>query len=299
MMKLDGIVAFIAVADEGSISGGARRIGLAKSVVSDRLAELERAMGATLLHRTTRRLSLTQDGIAFLERARRIVHEATEAIAEASRRRDTLAGPFRLSAPVSFGTLHLGRALYPFLAAHPGIRLTLELDDRFVDAAADGFDAVVRHGAVRDHGLVAKRLARSRRVLVASPRYLARHGTPRTLADLEAHAAILYGPRDPDWRFVRAGKTLVVRPARALRVNNGLVMRDAAVAGLGLTLLPTFMTHAERVAGTLAIVDVGAQADSAEVHLLYPRQHAASAMLRALTAHLRASFGDPPYWDAG
>jgi len=297
MMKLDGIVAFVAAAEEGSISGAARRLGVSKSVVSDRLAELERVLGTALLQRTTRKLSVTTDGVAFLERARRIVRETTEAVAELSVRRGTLSGPLRLSAPVSFGTLHLGPALYPFLRDNPGVDLTLELSDHFVDVAADGFDAVIRHADVRDRHLVVKRLAQSRRLLVAAPAYLAEHGTPRTLDELGAHAAILYTGREADWRFTHRGKVTVVRPMRALRVNNGLLMRDAAVAGLGITLLPTFMSHPERVRGSLAVVDLEADADGAEVHLLYPREHGGSAKLQALAAHLRAAFGEPPYWD--
>src|SRR3954469_16790595 len=129
-MKLDGIAAFVAVAEAGSISEAARRLRLSKSVVSERLAELERSLGTALLHRTTRRLALTEDGAAFLERAARITREVEEAAADMAERRGTLAGPLRLSVPVTFGRMHLGPALYPFLAAHPRIELTLDLDDR-------------------------------------------------------------------------------------------------------------------------------------------------------------------------
>jgi len=146
MFKLDGLTALVAVVEAGSITEAARRMGIAKSVLSERLADLERSLGTRLLQRTTRKVSVTEDGSAFLERARRIVRDASDAAAEMAERRGTLAGPLRLSAPVSFGSLHLGPAIYPFLEANPGIELTLELDDRFVDVAADGYDAVVRHG---------------------------------------------------------------------------------------------------------------------------------------------------------
>src|SRR5215469_8025036 len=154
-MKLDGIEAFVAIAEAGSISEAARRLHLAKSVVSERLAELERGLGAKLLQRTTRKLSLTEDGAAFREHAARILREIEEAAADLAERRGTLAGPLRLSAPVTFGRLHLGPALYSFLIAHPAIALTLDLDDRRVDAASDGYDAVIRHGPVADSRLVA------------------------------------------------------------------------------------------------------------------------------------------------
>jgi DNA-binding transcriptional LysR family regulator len=155
MVKLEGIATFVAVAESGSLSEAARRLRVSRSVVSERLVELERALGASLLQRSTRRLALTEDGLAFLERAGRVVREVQDAAADLAERRGELRGPLRLSAPVTFGRMHLGPALYPFLARHPGIHLTLDLDDRRVDAGADGFDAVIRHGPIADRYLVA------------------------------------------------------------------------------------------------------------------------------------------------
>jgi len=296
-MKLDGIAAFVAVAEAGSISEAARRLGLSKSVISERLVELERSLGARLLQRTTRRLSLTEDGSAFLERGRRIVRDTAEAAAEIAERRGALAGPLRISAPVSFGILHLGRMLYQFLVDNPAIELSLDLDDRFVDVAAGGFDAVVRHGPIRDSRLIAKRLASSRRVLIASPRYLAEHGQPSSFLDLEGRSAILYTNRDADWRFAGPAGVSVVRPRKCLRVNNGLMQRDAAVAGLGITLLPTFMIHTELASGALQLIDLGMQTEGAELYIAYAAGRCESAKVRALTEHLRHAFGDPPYWE--
>lgn len=298
MLKLDGIATFVAVAEAGSISEAARRLRLAKSVVSGRLAELERSLGTPLLHRTTRRLSLTEDGTAFLERAARIAREVEEAAADLAERRGTLTGPLRIAAPVTFGRLHLGPALYQFLARHPRIELTLELDDRRVDAAADGYDAVVRHGAVAESRLVAWRLAGSRRVLVAAPGYLARAGLPRTVAELERHLGIFYTNRGAaDWRFQGVGGALVVRGRPALRVNNGDVMRDAAIAGLGLALLPTFAIADARRSGALRVVELEAEPEGEFIFIAHPDGRRASAKLRALADHLRNAFGDPPYWD--
>jgi len=299
MLKLDGVAAFVTVVDAGSITEAARRLDLAKSIVSERLADLERSLGARLLQRTTRRLSLTEDGAAFLERARRIVREVSDAADEMAERRGALVGPLRISAPVSFGVLHLGAALYPFLRDHPRIDLTIELDDRFADLAADGFDAVIRHGPIRDSWLVATRLASSRRFLVASPAYLSAHGEPRALGDLEDHRAILYTNRATDWRFLSPDGPVIVHPRKALRVNNGLIMREAAVAGLGVSLLPGFMIHEALVDGTLRTLDIGLEAEGAEIHIAYDKEHGASAKVRALIEHLKRAFGDPPYWDPG
>lgn len=298
MMKLDGIAAFIATVEETSISAASRRLGLAKSVVSERLAELERSLGATLLQRSTRKLVLTGAGEAFLSRAQRIIREIEEAAAEVDASSGKLAGPLRISAPVGFGILHLGPAITRFLKEHPAIEMSLELDDRFVDAATGGFDAVLRHGAVGDSRLFARRLAKSRRLLVAAPNYLASRGTPGSLKDLEGHNGVLYANRSADWRFAVGTGWSVVRPHTALRVNNGIVMRDAALAGLGLALLPTFFVYEEVRKGMLTIVDVGWPAEGAELFLTYPRDHGAAAKIKALGESLRASFGDPPYWEA-
>jgi DNA-binding transcriptional LysR family regulator len=299
-MKLDGIATFVAVAEAGSISEAARRLRLSKSVVSERLAELERSLGANLLHRTTRKLSLTGDGAAFLERAARILREVEAAVADIAERRGTLSGPLRLSAPVTFGRLHLGPALYPFLAQHPRIELTLDLDDRRVDAAADGFDAVVRHGPILDSRLMAWRLAPSRRVLVASPDYLARYGTPGSIEDLDGHRGIFYTNRGvADWQFLGPAGAVSVRAQIGLRVNNGDMMRDAAVAGLGIALLPLFIAGAAIKAGALSVIEVGAQAEDEFIFIAHADGRRSSAKLRALANSLRQTFGDPPYWSIG
>jgi DNA-binding transcriptional LysR family regulator len=298
MFKLDGVACFVAISEAGSLSGAARRMQLSKSVVSERLADLERSLGAPLFHRSTRKLSLTEDGAAFLARAQRILLEVEAAAAEVSERRGQLTGPMRISAPVTFGRMHLGPALYPFLAAHPGISLTLELDDRRVDAAADGFDAVIRHGVIEDTRLMAWPLAPSRRVLVASPAYLARHGTPASLADLQGHRAIYYINRGAaDWRFLDARADGFVRPPAALRVNNGDVMKDAALAGLGLALLPSFIVGGELRARSLVPVDVGHEAVQEMLYVAHAEGRRASTKLRELVTALRSAFGSPPYWD--
>lgn len=296
-MKLDAIIAFVAAAEFGSITEASRRLGLSKSVVSERLADLERVLGAQLLQRTTRRTSLTEDGRLFLDRARRIARDVESAKSELAERRGTLCGPMRLSAPVSFGALHLGPALYPFLRANPEIELSLDLDDRFVDVESQGYDAVVRHGPILEGWLIAARIAPSRRLLVASPDYLATHGTPADLDELANHRGILYTNRSVDWRFGVAPDCRIVQPKIALRVNNGLLMRDAAKASLGLTVLPSFFVHTDLQSGALAAVDVGIEPEGAEIFVAYPAGHGASAKLRALIAHLRSTFGSPPYWD--
>ncbi|ASW05335.1 MULTISPECIES: LysR family transcriptional regulator [unclassified Rhizobium] len=298
MLKIDGIVTFVTVAEAGSISEAARRLRLSKSVVSERLSEMEKALGATLLHRTTRKLTLTEDGTAFLQRATRIAQEVREAAADLAERRGTLMGPLRIAAPVTFGRLHLGPALYPFLAAHPEIELTLDLDDRRVDAASDGYDAIIRHGLIADSRLVAWKLARSRRLLVASPDYLSRRGKPASLSDLEDHRGIFYTNRGvADWRFEGPDGAVVIRAKLALGVNNGDVLHDAAIAGLGIALLPAFIAGPSVRDGRLAEIDVGYRPEPEFIFMAHPEGRNPSAKLRAIADHLKKAFGDPPYWE--
>ena len=293
MLKLESIAAFCAVAEADSITGAARRLALSKSVVSERLTELERVLGATLVRRTTRSLSLTDDGKTFYERGRQILRNVENAASELTERRGTLTGPLRISAPVSFGTLHLGQALFGFIARNPGIELTLELEDRFVDIQGEGYDAIVRHGPVDDDRIIVKRLAASRRVLVASADYLKRFGNPTSLQELGQHRGIIYGNRGAaDWRFRVGRKWVIARPQVALRVNNGLLMRDAAVAGLGIALLATFLLETPPKKQALKILDIGAEAEGATLYIAYPEHLRSSGKIRALTAWLQQSIGE-------
>jgi DNA-binding transcriptional LysR family regulator len=297
VLKLESLLTFIATAEASSISEAARRLQISKSVASERLAELERTIGTTLMRRSTRKLMLTEDGIAFLERAKRIVREVTEATAELSERRGELVGPLRISAPVSFGILHLSTALNTFLKQNPRIELSVDLDDHFV-GATDGFDAIIRHGPLPDSGWIAKRLAPSRRMLVASPEYLRLNGTPRTIGELERHRGIIYSIRGAsDWRFRQSGRWSVVRPAKAMRVNNGIIMRESALQDLGIALLTTFVVHECVTSGRLRVLDVGAETEPATIFIAYPKDRRVSAKVLALIACLRTAFGTPPYWE--
>jgi len=298
MIKTEGVMTFVAVVEGKSISEAARRLRLSKSVVSERLADLEKSLGTVLLHRTTRKLTLTDDGIAFLERARRIAFEIEQATTDLAERRGTLAGPLRIAAPVTFGRLHLGPALYPFLREHAELELTLDIDDRRVDPVADGYDAIVRHGPIADSRLVAWKLAPSRRLLTASTDYLDRYGVPHTLQELEGHRGIFYTHRGvADWRFQTEQGAAIVRARLALGVNNGDMMRDAAIAGLGIALLPTFIAGPAIRDGLLRSIELDHQPETEFVFMAHPQGRNPPAKLRALAEHLRQRFGSPPYWD--
>jgi DNA-binding transcriptional LysR family regulator len=298
MLNLAAIASFISIAEAGSLVGAARRSGVSDSVVSARLAEVERSLGVKLVRRTTRALTLTASGKLFYRRAKQILRDVEGAATEAAAHLRSVAGPLRISAPVGFGNLHLGPALFDFLANNPGLELTLDVDDRFVDVIAEGYDAVIRHGPVGDKRLIVKPLAKSRRLLVASPRYLKRFGTPTTITELNDHLGVIYSNRGAgDWRFRTHRRWVNVTPVTALRVNNGLLMRDAAVAGLGMALLPTFFLKSALADRSLRIVDVGAEAEGAVIYLAYPDDLRGSPKIEAMTEWLRRTIGKPPYWD--
>ena len=191
----------------------------------------------------------------------------------------------------------LARYQANLLRSNPRIELSLDLNDRFV-GATDGFDAIIRHGTLPNKGWLAKRIAPSKRALVASPDYLRAHGVPRTIGDLERHRGIIYSHRGAsDWRLRQSGRWSVVRSRTIMRVNNGIIMRDAAVEGMGIALLATFHFHDLLISGKLCIVDVGAEAEPASIVIGYPTDRRVSAKVLALIAHLRTTFGTPPYWE--
>lgn len=298
LISIEGITAFVAVIEAGSVSEAGRRLRLSKSVVSERLTELERSLGGKLIHRTTRKLTLTEDGVTFLTSARKILHEVTEASSTMLERKGTLTGPLRIAAPVTFGRMHLGPAIYSFLRLHPQIALTLDIDDRRVDIASEGYDAIVRNGPILDSRLVAWKLARSRRILSASPEYLRMHGKPSTLAELEQHQGLFYTNRGvADWQFQAPEGAVTIRGKLALGINNGDMLRDAAIAGLGIALLPSFISAPAIADGSLEEIDVGLKPEPEFIYMAHPGGRNPSVKLRALAEHLRQQFGDPPYWD--
>lgn len=296
-MKLDGLAAFVSVAEAGSISEAARRLRLSKSAISERIAELERALGANLLQRNSRQLALTEDGHAFLERAARIVAETQEAANDLARRRGEISGPLRIAGPRGFGDTHLGPALFAFMERYPEVSITADFDDRIVEAGG-GHDAIVRIAPDEAAKLASHVLTTSRRMLVAAPDYLERHGRPQSVADLMRHQAIHYMERHPDdWTFKRGTEALVARVPPRLRVSSCLAMRDAAIAGLGIASLPTFHSYQALRSGALEIIEVGVDPDVTPITLFYQNGVEPSAKLKALIEHLVAAFGDPPYWD--
>ena len=294
-----GIAVFTRVAETGSFSAAARDLGLSKSAVSKRVAALEDRLGARLINRTTRRLSLTEVGVAFYERAVRILAELEEAEQAISRLQGEPRGTLRINMPMSFGIGHVAPALADFMARYPDLRVAMELTDRQVDLIEEGVDLAIRIAELPDSSFVARRLAPARRVVCASPDYWRRLGRPRHPTELVDHRCLIYTylSAQREWRFHGPEGPIAVRISGCLEANNGDALRDAAVAGLGVYLAPTFIVGEDLRAGRLEEVLAEYEDSRLSVYAVYPHRQHLSAKVRAFVDFLAERFGPEPYWD--
>lgn len=296
------MTAFVKVVEADSFSEAARRLGVAKSIVSRRVGALETRLGVRLFNRTTRRLSLTEAGHAYYERVRRILTDIAEADEVAGDLQSELRGRLRIAAPMSFGISQLSPTIAAFLKLHPALEIDLDLNDRRVDLVNEGYDLAVRIGRLPDSALMTRILAPCRHLVCASPDYLAERGKPLSPDDLanDGHECLVYSNRAAaeQWQFNVGGewRAVRVRPRR-LAVNNGEVLCAAAIAGVGLIALPTFIVgDAVRDGRLRPVLRNFAMADPA-IHAVWPSSRQLSAKVRALVDSLSASFGDRPVWD--
>ena len=289
------VLAFVRVVETGAFSRAGERMGMSKSILSRRVARLEENLGARLLTRTAQGAQPTEVGQAYFERASNILADleaAEEVVAEAVTQ---VAGPIRLSAPLSFGVEHLAPALAEFAKAHPRVELDISFDDRPVDLAAGGFDLAVRIGTLPDSALVARRIAPVRKVPAASPAYLAARGRPEHPRDLAGHDILLYG--NEQWRFRVGDRWETVRVQGRMRTNNGEMLRAAAQAGLGICMLPSFIAAPAIEAGSVEVLLRDFPAEEGALHAVMPPGRAVTARVRALVDFLVERFGPEPSWD--
>ena len=300
MDRLDAMEAFVRVTEVGSFSGAAARLGVSKSVISRQVSALEAKLGARLFHRTTRSLSLTEVGQAYFERCARILSDIEEADGSVSALQATPRGRLRINAPMSFALHHLAPLIPLFLERFPEVDADMEMNDRYVNLIEEGFDVAVRIGRLEDSSLIARQLAPSRLALCASPDYLRRHGRPETPDDLAAHCCLTYSARTlaSEWHFQDArGNRWTVEVKGRLRANNGDMLRDAALAGLGLVRLPTFLCGRDLQAGRLvSLLNEYIPQDMA-IHAVYPHNRHLSPKVRAFVDFLAGEFGPRPHWD--
>lgn len=290
---------FASVVDAKGFSEAARRMGLSKGAVSKAIAQLERSMGARLLNRTTRAMSVTEAGAELYSHCARILEEYDQARLTVGRFHSEPRGLLRISAPVAFGTLHIAPALPEFLARYPEVRIDMSIGDRFVDLADEGIDVAVRITKEPAPNLVARRLATVNRKIVATPQYFKRHGTPRKPADLSKHNCLTYTHFNPQdaWRLRGPRGAISVPISGNLRLNDDEALSAAVLGSLGIALLPTFLIGRALQEKRLKAVLSDHVPSERHIFAVYlPNRHL-PPKARAFIDFLRDRFSPRPYWD--
>ena len=299
MLDLEDIRAFVEVAEAGGFGRAGQKLGMSKSIVSRRVARLEAELGAQLLSRTTRGVSVTEAGTAFKERAERALGELEGARDDLAQQGEEIVGRLRISAPLSFGITHLSAVLAELAVRHPKLALDVAYSDRFVDLIGERYDLAIRLGELTDSRLVARRLATRRRMVCASPAYLDRHGWPRRPQDLSAHACLLYtGLRRPAvWELRNArGVQQRVAVSGPLQSDEAELVVAAAQAGLGIVLGTDWLLAPALRAGDLVRVLPGWQMiDEGAIHLLTPSGSAIASKTRAFSDWMVRALRRPPW----
>jgi DNA-binding transcriptional LysR family regulator len=299
MDKLDSIRAFTKVVQHGGFSAAARELRLSRSAVSKYVIDLERELGVQLLVRTTRSTALTENGQVYYERCLAILADLDEADLAVARLQAEPRGILRVNAPMSFGTLHLGRAIADLMAQYPELQVALVLSDEVVDVVQEGFDVTLRIGDLPSSSLIARRIAPALRAVCASPAYLAQHGTPQHPDDLRRHACLTYGhlATGAQWKLTGPDGDHWIHVPWTLCTNNAEVLRDAAVMGRGIALLPTFIAGADLQEGRLRTCLTEYKAPEISLYAIYPPTRHLSVKVRVFIDFLLARFGGRPYWD--
>ncbi|HTJ97536.1 MAG TPA: LysR family transcriptional regulator [Rhodocyclaceae bacterium] len=297
MNQLEDMQIFVSTVDAQSFTAAADKLGLSKQFISRRIMTLEERLGARLLNRTTRKLSITDLGRAYYERALKIIDEVSDAESAVSNQNAAPRGTLRITAPMSFGTMHMGNAIARFLELHPEVRIELDLSDRFVDLIGEGYDMAIRIGTLADSSLVGRQIAPAQLVAACSPAYLKRQGKPAHPSELKQHDCLLYGhSRNVEWIFTEKNKPLHISVSGRLRANNGELARDAAIAGLGIVLLPTFIIGAAlQEKKLLTVLDKYTPAPQG-IYAVYPQHRQSSLAIKAFTDFLRSTFGKASFF---
>ena len=297
--SIQEMAVFARVVGAGSLSAAARELGLSPAMVSRRLAALESRLGVRLINRTTRSLHLTDDGATYYEACARVLSDIEEADATVSAGRVEPRGPLRVALPASFGHQHIAPLIPSFAERYPQIQLALSLSDRNVNLIEEGFDLAVRIAHLEDSSLTARRLAPNRRVVCASPDYLKRHGAPRTPDELARHNCLTTSEFTMNWDYKAPdGKPGSVRVTGRYACDNWEVVREWALAGLGIALNSTWDVHRLLAEGALVEVCRGYTFHSdVAIYAVYPSRRFLPAKTRVFIEFLAESFGPDPYWD--
>ncbi len=290
---------FARVVSAGSMSAAGREMGLSPAVISKRLKRLEERLGTRLLQRTTRQIALTEAGAGYYERVVAILSSVEEAEAFVAGRSAVARGLLKVSAPTAFGRRHVAPHLGRFLSQNSDITLNLNLSDAFVDIVGEGYDVAVRIAALDDTSLVARRLAPNHRVLVATPAYLARHGTPTTIMDLSQHNCLTASPQD-SWRLDGPDGPTSVKVQGNIQTNSSDVVREAVLAGIGIGLRSTWDVGTDIDSGRLSVVlPQWTGSGRVGIYAVYPSRRFLPQKVRVFIDFLVSLYGTEPYWDRG
>lgn len=299
MNRFDDFEVFAKVVSTGSMSSAAREMGLSPAVISKRLQRLEERLGTRLLNRTTRQISLTEAGEGFYERVLAILAGVEEAEAFVARRSSLARGVLKVSAPTSFGRMHLAPHLTKFLNANPDLSLNLDLSDDYVDIISGGFDMAIRIGELPDSSLVARKLAPVRRILCATPKYLSKASIPKQLEDLDHHSLIAPHNQGP-WRLEGKKGSVVYRPVSTLITNSSEVVRETVLSDLGIALRSTWDIGSELKSGKLErVLPEYVSNKGLGIYAVYHSRNFLPAKTRLFIDYLAELFGPSPYWEVG
>jgi len=297
MDKLVSLRAFVKVVELGSFSEAGRQLRLSRSAVSKYVGELEHSLGVQLLNRTTRHAAPNENGQAYFERALGILAEIDAADQAVSHLQSTPRGLLRVNAPMSFGTLKLGPAIADFMEQNPELRIQLVLSDEQVDPVQGGFDVTLRIADLESSSLIARKIVAVERIICAAPSYLSRHGVPNHPSELRDHAALTYGflLTGNQWKLTGAdGRDHWINPAWQLCANNAEVLRDAAIKGRGIALLPEFIAGAALRASELRSVLDDYKAPPLALYAIYPPTQHLAVKVRLFIDFLVERFGPGP-----
>lgn len=299
MDRIDAMRAFVTVAAETSFTRAAERLETSPQLISKYVARLEQQLGVRLLNRTTRKLNLTEAGIYYQQRAQQLLSDFDDVENQLTDLHREARGQLRVSAPTSFAIRHLPPLLSDFQQAHPAVGIDLQLTDRKVDIVEEGFDIALRIGHLKSSSLIARRVAPVRLLLCAAPDYLARYGTPRELADLKSHRYLRYSYHEQD--TTDALSRHLTESAHSavgqLVSNNGDVLVEAAIAGAGLALQPSFISSTALRSGQLEVVLPEHEPAPMSLYAVYAHRQLLASKVRCFVDFLDNYYGDPPYWD--
>ena len=299
MDRLTAMEAFVRVVEKGGFTAAAEDLRLSRAMVSKHVQDLEAHLGARLLNRTTRKLSLTEAGRVYYDRSTQLLAELAETEEAVGELQARPRGRLRVNAPVSFGSLHLAAAIADYMAAYPDVAVELTLNDRIVDLVEEGYDVAVRIARLADSRLIARRLAPCHHVVCASPGYLKGHRRPEHPADLAQHNCLGYSyrARGDEWRFDGPDGSIAIQLKEMLQTNNGDALCAAAVAGGGIAILPTFIAGSDMIAGRLTPILAQYRIPEIAIYALYPPGRHLSVKVRSFVDFLVPRFGERPSWD--